>query len=89
MSVFRFFAPLFVLFLLNVAHAAPAPLVLDDAVPRVEAWPAVTLVRDPGGRLDVAELVAAPGRFAVPQSAYATLGMEKGVVWVRVPVQLP
>ncbi|WP_440967772.1 response regulator [Massilia sp. GER05] len=87
MSVFRRFAPLFVLFLLNVAHAAPAPLVLDDAVPRVEAWPAVTLVRDPAGRLDVADLVAAPGRFAVPQSAYATLGMEKGVVWVRVPVQ--
>ncbi len=87
MSVFRCFAPLFVLFLLNVAHAAPAPLVLDDAVPRVEAWPAVTLVRDPAARLDVADLVAAPGRFAAPQSAYATLGMEKGVVWVRVPVQ--
>ncbi|SDE93802.1 Signal transduction histidine kinase [Massilia sp. PDC64] len=87
MSVFRFFAPLLLLFLMNVVHAAPAPLVLDDAVPRVEAWPAVTLVRDPDGRMDVADLVAAPGRFAGPQSAYATLGMEKAVVWVRVPVQ--
>jgi signal transduction histidine kinase/DNA-binding response OmpR family regulator/HPt (histidine-containing phosphotransfer) domain-containing protein len=88
MSVFRLFAPLLLLFVLNAAHAAPAPLVLDDAVPRADAWPAVTLVRDPDGRIDVADLVAAPERFAVPQSAYATLGMEKGVVWVRVPVQM-
>ncbi|KQV52101.1 hybrid sensor histidine kinase/response regulator [Massilia sp. Root335] len=72
---------------LGIAHAAQAPLVLDDAAAHVEAWPAVTLLRDPEGRFDAADLIAAPGRFTAPNAAYATLGMEKGVVWVRVPVQ--
>ncbi|MFL6630836.1 MAG: response regulator [Massilia sp.] len=93
MFAFRPFASLLMLLMLllllplNVAHAAPAPLVLDDAVPRAEAWPAVTLLRDFDGRLDAANLIATPDRFTVPRSAYATLGMEQGVVWVRVPVQ--
>jgi two-component system, sensor histidine kinase and response regulator len=72
---------------LGVARAAQPPLVLDDAAAHVEAWPAVTLLRDPEGRFDAADLVAAPERFKVPNAAYATLGMEQGVVWVRVPVQ--
>jgi signal transduction histidine kinase/DNA-binding response OmpR family regulator/HPt (histidine-containing phosphotransfer) domain-containing protein len=71
--------------LLGAARAAP--LVLDDAARHVEAWPAVTLLHDPDGRLDAASLAAAPGRFAPPHGAYATLGMEKGVVWLRVPVR--
>ena len=78
---------LFVSTLLGSAHAAPAPLVLDDATTHVEAWPAVTLVRDPAGRFDAFDLAAAPERFTVPDAAYATLGMEKGPVWVRIPVQ--
>jgi signal transduction histidine kinase/CheY-like chemotaxis protein/HPt (histidine-containing phosphotransfer) domain-containing protein len=73
--------------LLASAHAAPAPLVLDDATTHVEAWPAVTLVRDPDGRFDAFDLAAAPERFTVPHAAYATLGMEKGPVWVRIPVR--
>jgi signal transduction histidine kinase/DNA-binding response OmpR family regulator/HPt (histidine-containing phosphotransfer) domain-containing protein len=73
--------------LLGTAHAAPAPLALDDALERVEAWPAVTLLRDPDGRLDAADLATAPERFAAPHGAYATLGMEKGPVWVRIPVR--
>jgi signal transduction histidine kinase/DNA-binding response OmpR family regulator/HPt (histidine-containing phosphotransfer) domain-containing protein len=72
--------------LLGVARAAPVPLVLDDTASHVEAWPAATLLRDPDGRFDAADLVAAPGRFTAPNAAYATLGMEKGVVWVRIPV---
>jgi two-component system, sensor histidine kinase and response regulator len=72
---------------LGVARAAQPPLVLDDAAAHVEAWPAVTLLRDPEGRFNAADLVAAPERFKVPNAAYATLGMEQGVVWARVPVQ--
>jgi signal transduction histidine kinase/DNA-binding response OmpR family regulator/HPt (histidine-containing phosphotransfer) domain-containing protein len=72
----------------DAARAAPAPLVLDDAAHRVEAWPAVTLLHDPDGRLDAAALADAPARFAPPHGAYATLGMEKGVMWLRVPVQM-
>jgi signal transduction histidine kinase/CheY-like chemotaxis protein len=72
---------------LGVARAAPAPLVLDYPLGRVEAWPAATVLRDPAGSFDALELVATPGRFTLPDKAYATLGMEKGVVWVRIPVQ--
>jgi two-component system, sensor histidine kinase and response regulator len=73
--------------LAGTAHAAPGPLMLDDDVAHIEAWPAVSLLRDPDGRLDAATLAAAPDRFAAPQGAYATLGMEQGVVWVRIPVR--
>jgi signal transduction histidine kinase/HPt (histidine-containing phosphotransfer) domain-containing protein/ActR/RegA family two-component response regulator len=69
------------------APARPAVLLLDQDAARIEAWPAATLVRDPGGRLAVGDLLAAPEKFAAPQSAYATLGMDKSVVWLRIPVQ--
>jgi signal transduction histidine kinase/CheY-like chemotaxis protein len=68
--------------------AAEGALVLDDRSGHVEAWPAATVLRDPGGRLDAAALLAAPGRFEVPKGAYATLGMEKAVVWLRIPARV-
>lgn len=69
--------------------AAPAPLVLHDAVPMVDVWPAVSLLHDPDGKLTVDEALAALPSFAVPQSAYATLGLRQKVVWLRVPVSVP
>ena len=69
-----------------LAHAAPAPLMLDDARTRIEAWPSSTVLRDPAGTEVVEALVRAPERFAIPQGAYATLGMVPGVVWLRAPV---
>jgi len=70
------------------AVVAPAALVLDDATPHIEAWPAATVLRDPGAGLAPEALLAAPQRFTRPDGAYATLGMEKAVVWVRVPLQV-
>lgn len=69
--------------------AAPAALVLDDRVGSVEAWPAVTTLSDPGGRLDIEAVLARGARFAPPQRAYATLGVHKDVLWLRIPLSVP
>ena len=73
------------------AHAAQAsaPLSLDDHTGSVEAWPAVTTLDDPDGTLDIGEVLAAAGRFAPPQTAYATMGMHRGVLWLRIPASVP
>ena len=68
--------------------AAGAPLVLDHATAHVEAWPAVTVLEDPDGRFAADALLAAPERFSAPGGAYATLGMVKGPVWLRIPLQV-
>ena len=75
--------------LLGVAAQAPAPLVLDDRTGAVEAWPAVTTLDDPNGVLDIDAVLAAGARFAPPQTAYATMGMHRGVLWLRIPVSVP
>ncbi len=73
------------------AHAAGgASLVLDEASGTHDAWPAVSILKDPGGALTAAQALAAADRFRKPESAYATLGVNKGiVVWVRIPVTVP
>ena len=68
--------------------AAHAALVLDDSASRIEAWPAVTVLSDPGKQLDLDEVRAATARFAAPRSAYATLGLRKDAVWLRLPVSV-
>jgi two-component system sensor histidine kinase/response regulator len=70
------------------AFSAPAALLLDDRTPHIEGWPAATVLRDPGGDLAAQALLAAPQRFDRPGGAYATLGMEKSVVWLRVPLEV-
>ena len=56
------------------AHAAPG-LLIDGSSQRLEAWPAVTVLPDPGGEMDIAAAMAAAGRFEVPRSAYAGRGV--------------
>ena len=74
----------------SAAAAAPAaPLVLDDRVGSLEAWPAVTTLADPGGRLDIDDVLARGARFAPPQLAYATLGVQRDVLWLRIPFAVP
>ena len=71
------------------ALARPAALVLDDRVGRVEAWPAVTTLADPGGHLDIDAVLKQGDRFAAPRKAYATLGVHKDVLWLRIPLSVP
>ncbi|WP_312551985.1 response regulator [Massilia sp.] len=74
----------------SASPATPAaPLVLDDRVGKLEAWPAVTTLADPGGRLDIDAVLARGAQFAPPRLAYATLGVHRDVLWLRIPLAVP
>ncbi|HEX6703699.1 MAG TPA: diguanylate cyclase [Albitalea sp.] len=68
--------------------AAQAPLTLSDRAQRIEAWPVVTVLADPGRRMTLADARAAAGRFAPPRQAWATLGLRQEAMWLRVPLQV-
>jgi two-component system sensor histidine kinase/response regulator len=75
--------------LLPAFGAAPARVLqLDDALGRIAAWPAVEVMYDASGTLGVGHALAADAAFAAPRSAYATLGVHKEVVWLRIPIAL-
>jgi len=73
-----------VLFAFTVAHAAP--LQLTRGAETVDAWPGVTILRDPDSRLGAAQVAARAAEFRAPATAYATLGMQPGTTWVRIPI---
>jgi len=69
-------------------NAAGRPaLLLDAQHPQIDAWPALTVLSDPQGKLSVEQALAAAGQFTVPQSAYATLGVHREPLWLRIPVK--
>ncbi|TFW19363.1 hybrid sensor histidine kinase/response regulator [Duganella callida] len=68
---------------------AVSPLLLDVQRERVDAWRAVRVLADAGGKLAPEEALDAAERYTVPDSAYATLGVHKEVMWLRIPVSLP
>ncbi len=70
------------------ALAATDTLLLTRDGARADAWPAVTILPDPEGRLDAAGALARASSFARPRTAYATLGMQPGTTWVRIPVSV-
>jgi signal transduction histidine kinase/DNA-binding response OmpR family regulator/HPt (histidine-containing phosphotransfer) domain-containing protein len=75
------------------SHAASprpgSPLELIDRLGVVDAWPAVSVLADPGGKLTPEEALAAAKRFEAPRLAYSTLGIEHHIAWLRIPVALP
>ncbi len=93
MSGLRFIAVAFTALLVVTSLAAAAQtkpaLVLDDGISMVDLWPAVTLRHDPEAKLTIENVLASPAGFEAPTSAYATLGMRRKVVWLRVPVSVP
>ena len=68
-------------------HAAPPMLLIDGSSPRVEAWPAVSVLPDESREMDITAVMAQADRFETPRSAYATLGLRKEPVWLRIPIQ--
>ena len=64
------------------------PVELNDSITTVELWPGVTMLHDPDGKLSVDEVLAATEKFAVPRSAYATLGLQNKIVWLRARVSV-
>ena len=73
---------------LSVHAAGPEPLRIDDRATRFELWPAVTVLPDPDRRLTLTDAIEAAPRFRAPETAYATLGLHKEPVWLRVPLQV-
>ena len=71
-----------------VESAPPEPLRLDErgAVP---AWPAVTLLADPGGTLDAGQAAGQLSRFTVPTGTPSNLGRRDEVIWLHIPLQVP
>jgi ribosomal protein S18 len=86
---FRYLLFVIALVLSGTALAGSAPLLLETRGNHVEAWPAVKVMVETDGKLRPDEALAATERYTVPDSAYATLGVHKDVVWLRIPVALP
>ena len=68
------------------ARAAEPVLLIDGSTQRVEAWPAVTVLAEAEGEMDIAAAMAQADRFEAPRSAYATLGLRKTPMWLRIPL---
>ncbi|WP_343732817.1 ATP-binding protein [Duganella sp.] len=68
------------------AGASAGPLVLGAQQQDVEVWPAVRVMADADGKLPPETALAAVEHYSVPNSAYATLGVHKDVMWLRIPV---
>ena len=69
------------------AHAAD-PIKLEDRTSRIDAWPNVTLLFDEQKTMRVDDVIAALASFRAPESSYATLGLRKDAVWLRIPVEV-
>jgi diguanylate cyclase (GGDEF)-like protein len=67
----------------QAGHAAPAPLVLEGEDAYLQVWPHVSVLRDTSRRLSLDEVRQAASRFALPTTAYATLGLNKDAMWLR------
>jgi diguanylate cyclase len=74
-------------FWLLLSPVLAASLKLDDRTAVVPAWPAVSLRFDESQALSLEQVLAEPQAFAVPQSGYATLGVRKEAVWLRIPLE--
>ncbi|MEW7847478.1 response regulator [Massilia aurea] len=77
---------LLVLAWLAVLPAQAQTLQLTRDASTVDAWPAVTILADPGERLDATAALAAGERFVRPTTADASMGMQPGATWVRMPI---
>jgi 7TMR-DISM extracellular 2 len=65
------------------------PLLLDPALGAIDAWPAVTMLADPGRDLTVNQVLARRGEFARPAGAHANLGVRRDVVRLHLPLRVP
>jgi diguanylate cyclase (GGDEF)-like protein len=68
-----------------LAAAAHAQVVVSGRGDSIDLWPHVKLLSDKERNLPLERAIADAARYAPPRGAYATLGMEKEVAWLRVP----
>jgi len=62
-----------------------APLVVHENTPRVDLWPSVSILPDPGRQRDIAQVLTQTGQFEPPRGAHSTLGLRPEPVWLQVP----
>ena len=67
---------------------ARAEVELSGKAEAIDLWPHVLLLSDPQRTLPLEQAIAARERFAPPRGAYATLGMQKEVAWLRIPYKV-
>lgn len=81
-------APLLLVLLVAMLSAKSwaGALLLDDRTPSIDAWPALTIMKDPAAVLTAEGVLARLNEFTPPTSAYAALGFSKDPIWLRVPL---
>jgi diguanylate cyclase (GGDEF)-like protein len=77
------------LWVLGVAAAVAAPVVLDDADPIHDAWPFVRVLSDPGRSLDADGALQRLAHFRPPASPHAGMGFHDDAMWFYVPLSVP
>jgi diguanylate cyclase (GGDEF)-like protein len=77
-----------ILLLALAAGPARAQAVLDGTVERIDLWPYVRVLQDPSGMLELQHVLTSPEKFAAPTGAYASLGMGRDTLWVRIPIKV-
>jgi diguanylate cyclase (GGDEF)-like protein len=87
-SLARRLLPAVFLWMGCVALEARAQALLGGGSERIDLWPHVRVLADPARALSLEQALAARERFEAPRGAYATLGMEKEVAWLRVPLAI-
>ncbi|WP_422845887.1 diguanylate cyclase domain-containing protein [Acidovorax sp. M2(2025)] len=67
---------------------AAAPLPLRDDTPRIEVWPAVSVLADPSGTWTLQDVLPRAAEFEHPPGTAKTLGVQSGAVWIRTPLDV-
>ena len=71
-----------------LGQPAHAQALLFEDVQRIDLWPHVRVLADPAPGIGLERAVTARDRFEAPHGAYASLGMQKDPVWLRIPVSV-
>lgn len=78
------------LLLLAAGAASAGPwLLLGPERQEIDAWPRLTVLADPGGRLDVEQVLLRRGEFRPMAGKRANLGLHDGAVWLRLQLAVP
>lgn len=80
----RLFVRILLALLACMAAGAHAQALVSGRSESIDLWPHVKVLSDKERNLALEEAIASPERFAAPRGAYATLGMEKEVAWLRI-----
>ena len=62
---------------------------LSDQLQSVELWPHVRMLRDPQARFTIDQIMGRKDLFTTPDGSYANLGLNRGVIWLHIPVHVP